>query len=110
MAVIDYPTTNVPAWDVPELRGAELEDIKASIFMTPEVCRWAHGDRSEWEETMRVPIRMAYLLRKTVHSQGTVLAEPMALAQENQMLGSINSYMGGYYGMRTFITTPVPFP
>jgi predicted membrane chloride channel (bestrophin family) len=110
MAVIDYPTTNVPAWDVSELRGAELEDIKASIFMTPEVRRWAHSDRSEWEETMRVPIRMAYLLRKSVHSQGRVLTAPLALAQENQMLASINSFMGGYYGIRKFMTTPVPFP
>jgi predicted membrane chloride channel (bestrophin family) len=110
MAVIDYPTTTVPAWDVPELRGAELEDIKASLFTNPANRRWAHGTRSEWEETMRVPIRMAYLLRKTVHSQGTVLAVPLALEQENRMLGSIDSFMNGYYGIRTFITTPVPFP
>lgn len=110
MAVLDYPTTNVPAWDVPELRGAELADIKASIFIAPEARRWAHSDRSEWEETMRVPIRMAYLLRKAVHSHGTVLTEPLVLMQENQILASINSFMSGYYGIRTFITTPVPFP
>jgi predicted membrane chloride channel (bestrophin family) len=110
MAVIDYPEANVPAWDLPELRGAELEDIKASLFTNPANRRWAHSERSEWEETMRVPIRMAYLLRKTVHSQGTVLSEPIALVQENQMLASINSFMGGYYGIRTFVTTPVPFP
>lgn len=110
MAVLDYPTTNVPAWDVPELRGAELADIKASIFIAPEARRWAHSDRSEWEETMRVPIRMAYLLRKAVHSHGTVLTEPLVLMQENQMVASINSFMSGYYGIRTFITTPFPFP
>jgi hypothetical protein len=110
MAAIDYPTTRVPAWHVPELHGDELADIKASTFTNPSNRRWAHGERSEWEETMRAPIRMAYLLRKTMHTQRNVLAQPIGTVQEAEMLGSINAFMGGYYGVRKFITTPVPFP
>jgi predicted membrane chloride channel (bestrophin family) len=110
MAVLDYPTTLVPAWDVPELQGEELAYIKANTFTNPSTRRWAHGERSEWEETMRVPIRMCYLLRKTVHTQRTVLTVPVSPGQEGLMWGSINAFMGGYYGMRKFMTTPVPFP
>jgi predicted membrane chloride channel (bestrophin family) len=110
MAVLDYPTTLVPAWDVPELQGEELAYIKANNFTNPSTRRWAHGARSEWEETMRVPIHMCYLLRKAVHKERIVLTEPVSPVQEAQMWNSINGYMGGYYGMRKFMTTPVPFP
>ena len=27
-----------------------------------------------------------------------------------KLLGSVDSFMGGYYGIRKFLTTPVPFP
>jgi hypothetical protein len=108
MAVLDYPTTLVPAWDVPELQGEELAYIKANTFTNPSTRRWAHGERSEWEETMRVPIRMCYLLRKTVHTQRTVLTVPVSPGQEGLMWGSINAFMGGYYGMRKFMTHTRP--
>ena len=110
MAVIDYPTTGVPAWEVPELKGYELEDIKRSVFIHPELEPYAHSVRSTWEETMRVPIRVAYLCRKTICSQSKRLRTPVQLSQENKLLSSIDGFMGGYYGIRKFLTTPVPFP
>jgi len=111
MAVIDYPTTNQPPWDIPELSGFELEDVKKSIFISNDVRRWAHEERSEWEETMRVPIRVAYLLRKSIHSHGKCLGEPgLPISHENKMLSSVDQFMNGYYGIRKFLTTPVPFP
>jgi predicted membrane chloride channel (bestrophin family) len=81
-----------------------------STLSSPEARRWAHGERSEWEETMRIPIHIAYLLRKSLHSQSKRLRTPISAAQENKLLGSVDSFMGGYYGMRKFLTTPVPFP
>jgi hypothetical protein len=89
MAVIDYPTTEVPAWDVPELSGFELDDIKKNVFISPELRRYAHRERTEWEETMRVPIRIAYLLRKSVHSQFSRVQAPIQISQENKLLASI---------------------
>ena len=111
MAVIDYPTTQQPAWDTPELTGFEREDVIKSIFTSKDNLRWAHKERSEWEETMRVPIRIAYLLRKSIHSQGQVFGDKgLQLVQENKLLSSVDQFLGGYYGIRKFLTTPVPFP
>jgi predicted membrane chloride channel (bestrophin family) len=59
---------------------------------------------------MRVPIRVAYLLRKTTCSQSKRLRIPIHVVQENKLLASIDNFMGGYYGIRKFLTTPVPFP
>lgn len=59
---------------------------------------------------MRVPIHVAYLLRKSIHSQGKRLRQPLVVAQENKLLSSVDSFSGGYYGIRKFLTTPVPFP
>jgi Bestrophin, RFP-TM, chloride channel len=113
MAVIDYPTTGIPAWDLPELSGMEKDDIvNKATFMTLEMQRWAHHDkpRSEWEESMRVPIRLAFLLRKTIHSQETSLNPKIPTPIENKLHASVDGFMAGYYAICTFLTTPVPFP
>jgi predicted membrane chloride channel (bestrophin family) len=109
-AVIDYPVTNVAAWDVPELNGLELEDVKRSSFLNPEMRRWAHADRSEWEESVRVPIRLAYLLRKTICRHKSRLKEPLNVQQDMRMMVSVDGFLNGYYGILRFLTTPVPFP
>jgi len=105
MVIIDYPVDHVLPWDMPELNGAELEDVKNNIFLSPNNRRWAHGNRTEWEESMRVPVRLSYLLRKSIHSQNQRLKDPIQIGQENKLLGSVDSFMGGYYGMRKFLTT-----
>lgn len=107
MAVVDYPDTSIPAWTVPELNGDELADVKENLLVTSKTARrWAHReDRSEWEESMRVPIRIAYLLRTTVHSQNERLATPMPTGQENRLLACASSFNSGYYGIRKFLTT-----
>lgn len=108
MAVIDYPTTGVPAWDIPELTGMEREDVLCANGAR----HWAHAERTEFEDSMRVPIRLAYLLRKTIHSHWTRLPEgdKLQVAHENKLLQRVDHFMGGYYGIRAFLTAPVPFP
>lgn len=109
MAVIDYPVTHQPAWEIPELNGIEKEDIQKYSFQG-DCRRWAHAKRTTIEESMRVPVRLAYLLRETIFSQSQRLAEPIQLSQENRLMVSVDGFMNGYYGMRRFLTTPVPFP
>ena len=70
MAVIDYPTDKIPAWDVLELSGIELEDIQRNTYLNPDVRNLMHEERSEFEESMRVPIRVSHLFKKSIHSQG----------------------------------------
>lgn len=110
MAVIDYPVTQVPAWDIPELSGVERRDVKRSTFLDPEIRRWSHADRSEGEESMRVPIRISYLLKKTIHAQAERLANPMIAMNEMKIMSSVDGFLLGYYGIRQFLTTPVSFP
>jgi predicted membrane chloride channel (bestrophin family) len=110
MAVIDYPETGIPAWDCAPLTGEEKADVERATFNTIELQRWAHMPRSEWEESMRVPIRISYLLRKSIHKQKNSLNRPMECTQETILHSSVDKFLLGYYGMRKLLTTPVPFP
>ena len=110
IAVIDYPTTHIPSWEVTELNGFEREDVKNNIFLNPATLRYAHETRSEYEENLRVPIRLAYLLRKSIHSQQNRLGSPMHVVRELKLLSTVDGFMNGFYGIRKFMTTPVPFP
>jgi len=110
MAVIDYPTDFIPAWDVSELSGRELEDIQRNTYLNPEVEQLSHDRRSEFEQSMRVPIRISYLLRKSIHSHKTRLRKPLEIVNEQKLFNAVDDFMAGYYGIRKFLTTPVPFP
>ena len=110
MAVIDYPEDVIPAWKLEELNGAEREDILNNTYLDARVAALRMEKLSEFEESMRVPIRISYLLRKSIHSHVTRLKEPMHIALESRLLGAVDSFMTGFYGMRKFLTTPVPFP
>jgi len=116
MAVVNFATTKVPAWEVPELNGEEYDDIKACMFsLSPaqECTKFAFSHiRGTWQDTMRVPIRAAYLLRKTIHSHNDKMSadNKFVFAQENRLLNSVDGFMNGYYGIRKSLTTPVPFP
>lgn len=115
MAMIDYKTTKIPSWDCPELTQEESDQIKSDIYCETDspinALRWAHKVRSEEEENMRVPVRMAYALRETIHSEKILFgSDKLETTQENMLLASVSSFMNGYYGMRKFMTTPVPFP
>ena len=59
---------------------------------------------------MRVPIRMAYLLRQTIHSNEGRLSPPLAELFGSKVLAEVDTFLDGYYGVQTFMTTPVPFP
>jgi hypothetical protein len=104
MAVVDFPAAKTPAWDVPELSNEEREQLKSNLFCrvsdSPRnALRWAHHIRTEEEESMRVPVKMAYTLRSVIHSQRTRFGSKMLETNpELKLLGSVDSFMGGYYG------------
>jgi hypothetical protein len=103
MAVIDYPTTAIPSWKIPELQGEAKEYILKTLTSTDHHTsqtprRWAHADRGESEESMRVPIRMAYLLRTTIYSSRHRLETEFGAWQYGKLFGSVDGFLGGYYG------------
>ena len=109
MAVIDYPTTHEPSWKIPELNGLEAEYVQRNMLLdVPDgssVRRWAHQRHGVWEESMRVPVRLEYLLLTSLHSQSHRLKEPIVISQESRLLNYVSLFMAGYVNMQKFITT-----
>jgi hypothetical protein len=89
-------------WELDELDDDERAEMTKYIFYDTgngqNALRWAHGIRTEYEENMRVPIRLAYLLRKEIRNQRQMLGEPLATPQELKLMGSVDAFMNGYYG------------
>lgn len=111
MAILDYPVEKVLAWNVPELNGIEKTDIFKFLYATnPELKKFQHEPNTDFEESFRVPVRLEYLLKQSILSNRTRLDTPLHMAFENRLLGSTNSYLNGFFGLRKFLTTPVPFP
>ena len=94
VAVMEYPSVGTPAWEVPELAGQELE------YCTPSQSwrRHAQLPHTQYMDTMRVPSLMAYLLRQSIVSQEERLPHPMVVLHESKLLGSVDSFLQGYYG------------
>jgi hypothetical protein len=113
MGVIDYPEQYKNVWELDELDPQERVDMRKYIYYdtgSPQnALRWAHNSRTEYEENMRVPIRLAFLLRKQIRRQRMDLGESLVPQLELKLMASVDSFMGGYYGMLKFLTTPFPF-
>lgn len=125
MAVVDYPTDFIAAWKVPELQGEELQDILLHTYVNPSLHPFRHEGRSEFEESMRVPVRVAYLLKQTLKKHEKMLIHvkgnhtdsspntgggPLPITQFANLMKNVDAFMNGYYGMRKILTTPIPFP
>ena len=102
MGVIDYTEHNVNVWELEELDDDERAEITKFLFYdtgsSRNALRWAHGVRTEYEENMRVPIRLAYLLRKEIRRQRSELGQCLTIGEESKMMSSIDAFMVGYYG------------
>lgn len=102
MGVVDYDDRNVNVWDLSELDNEERSEIQKFIFYDTggpkNALRWSHGIRTEYEENMRVPIQLAYLLRKEVRRNRSELGQALETPQELKVLSSIDAFMVGYYG------------
>jgi Bestrophin, RFP-TM, chloride channel len=111
MVIIDYPIHHVAPWNIPELNGIEATDIKNNLICsTTPPSRWIHGKvgnerRTVWEDALRVPIRVEYLLRKSVHANALRLTEAVPIQLELKIFANIDNFMNGYYSMRKFLTT-----
>mmetsp|Transcript_26744 Transcript_26744/g.39559 ORF Transcript_26744/g.39559 Transcript_26744/m.39559 type:complete len:389 (-) Transcript_26744:111-1277(-) len=108
VAVLEYNTKVQPAWELPELSGSEKDYATPHQHWDWHACNSDPGNR--WTNTMRVPFRLAYLLRESIYAQESRLAKPIHIIYESKLLACVDDFMKGYYGITQFITTPVPFP
>jgi hypothetical protein len=98
VANIEYPSARVPAYEIPELSGMEWQYVQPdrNFLQRTEI------PYSEETDSIRVPNRMAQLVRETICSQLSRLAHPMNVQEEINMLASVDKFQEGYYGMRKF--------
>lgn len=106
IAVLDFASTGRRVKELPELGGEVLHDLQNNL--PPD--RWLHEPRSDYEENIRVPIRLSYLLRKSIRSQERRITPNIPVVAEGDLYSFLNSLMDGYYGVHKLMTTPVPFP
>jgi predicted membrane chloride channel (bestrophin family) len=111
MAVVDYRSDKVPAWEIPELLGGEeAAELKRLLYMDFGDEQFSDTTRTEFAMTLRVPALMAYKLRCCIDSSSDRLSEKMDELRALKLYDSVDSFMGGYYAIRQFVTTPFPFP
>mmetsp|Transcript_29300 Transcript_29300/g.44335 ORF Transcript_29300/g.44335 Transcript_29300/m.44335 type:complete len:379 (-) Transcript_29300:217-1353(-) len=111
MAVVDYDTDKLASWDLPEIDPQIATQLREVLFLDESTKRFTHHSWvSKCEENMRVPVRLALSIRKTIMSESKRLDQPMEGAEVNGMLSTADGIMNGYYGIRAFLTAPFPFP
>jgi hypothetical protein len=98
VSTIEYPSAKIPAYEIPELSGMEWH------YVQPDRKFLQRAEIPSCEETdsIRVPTRMAQLVRETICSQLSRLAHPMNVQEELNMLASVDKFQEGYYGIRKF--------
>lgn len=106
-AVIDFADGGIAVSELPELTGSERLDVQKHL---PCDSHWLHESRTDYEENLRIPIRLSYLLRKSIRSQEVRVKPPIPVIAEGDMYAFVNAFMDGYHGITKLLTTPVPFP
>lgn len=97
MSICDYNSSSsggIKAVDLPEVEGDVLEDLSTNLPPT----RWLHDNRTEYEENLRVPIRISYLLKKSIRSQEQRLHPPIPVIPEGDLHTLASSITDGYQG------------
>jgi hypothetical protein len=97
--------------DIAELPPEEAQEIKDSLFRrSGKPHGWSRPTRTEMEESMRVPLILAYKLRCCIDSGETRLSGKPDAYRFFNLFGAVDSFMESYFLLRKQMTTPFPFP
>jgi len=103
---VEFPSQQIPAYRIKELTGFEKEFVQPNYtFMKQHSIPQATALNS-----FRVPLKLEQLLRSTISSQTRRLSQPMSANHQIHLQTCVDQFMGGLYGIRKFMTTPIPFP
>jgi hypothetical protein len=94
VAAVSYDSTNIPAWDIPELFET---DIRNDLCTNLDVHDNGQSISDERGKNFRVPIRIAYLLRESIYSQRTRLNNVMEYLEESTLFNSLTAFMAAYH-------------
>lgn len=103
----EYPAAGLPAYEVPELSGPELEFCAppSSDFMRTHEIPHNKGLAS-----FSVPLRVAQLIRTTICSQTERLSTAFTTNHEMNLLSVVDDIVGAYTNIVNLMMTPIPFP
>jgi len=95
MSVVDYLSLNEPAWEVPQLDAEESAEVKRDAQSDfHQVPVW---ERSEYDETMRVPPIMAFKLRWCLDTSEERLSAQMKEFRALGLYANVNEFMKAYF-------------
>lgn len=103
----EFPVAQIPAHEVAELDGPELQ------FCTPDRDFLHHAEipySKGIHSLLRMPWKIAELIRETICGQEERLVKPMSTDHEMNLLATVDSILAGYHGIQNLMLTPVPFP
>jgi len=113
------------AWNIPELEHnpprliLDDEQYPAVISGSPTIGRQRSGAPKELYEfgynlrsdkNLRAPIRIAQRLRDVITDRKQLSVDPLLAQQEQSLLNSVKEFMDAYYGVRKYLTCPLPLP
>jgi Bestrophin, RFP-TM, chloride channel len=99
VAAVRYDFSKIPAWNIPELLNSDLrKDVCFSLKVPLHSASSSTIDPVlERESNFRVPIRIAYLLRKSMYSQHNRLHQPLDYLEESTLFNSLTIFMTAYH-------------
>jgi hypothetical protein len=62
------------------------------------------------DKNLRAPIRIAQRLRDVITYRKNFLVDPLDTIQERALLAPVKEFMDSYYGVRKYLTCPLPLP
>jgi len=96
IAVLQFRTLGVAAWEVPELSGQELEFCRPTSSWRRHTTQ--SGSTSRDVDGLRVPMLMGYLVRESVSSHEQRLPHPLTPLQEDRLLQRVQSFVAAFEG------------
>jgi len=120
---IEFPYRKYPAYKLIEL-GDPLTSYEYKFVQPPSrnFLKEYSIPQSVALDSFRVPLKMEQLLRETISNQKYVLNSKsksksnspspplMVIHEEMNLHASVDQFMIAFYGIRKFMTTPIPFP
>lgn len=113
------------AWEIPELQHdppilvLDQETYPTMTNGNQGTTRYKTGAPKEIYEfgynlksdkNLRVPIRIAQRLRDAIVDRKKLPMDPLDTIQEQCLLSAVKDFMDAYYGVRKYLTCPLPLP
>lgn len=101
--------------EVPVLSMGRSSDEKVSkrnqrrsSVIPKEIYVWGYQLKSD--KNLRVPVRVAQRLRNAIMKHKTLPTDPLDTIQERMLMDLVKEFMDSYYGVRKYLTCPLPLP